>query len=585
METSEIVSILKEDFLDRDGETFVKARKEGRLGWENGISSGAYSEYMLRPASQEELIRNAYSVAKDMITAMDTPFRVKISITGKKSATDGRTVFVATWYFDDKDLSVGEKLDIFVGLAVHEGSHLLYSDFSLLGKVPCKAVKYLHNVIEDEMIERKLGSAKPGLACFLAATKYYYFGRYEKTLEEKPEEIVHSRIVRALDAVFSLIRYPRNLEAGVIPDFGELLLKVRDILTPYPESSSQALDAAERIWDLLSEEVKDSDGGKGPLGGTGSADDLESVIDAIEDALKEIGSTAPGVDGNGIPSALMCGEIRDGDSMIGEICEGTVEEGSIEGSLICHAEEDRQEYFQGLQEIRKYIPAIAGALKNTGRDVTLINRGMRSGNLDTSKLAEAFQGVQTVYERKGESKAGRSGVCILVDESGSMYGEKIHAAKNTAILLDQALSQAPNLSVFIYGHTYEDGYNKLFVYREPGYRKRYTLGSAEARSGNVDSIAILEAAARVRKYTDDSILFIVISDGAPCEPPANVRSAVDTLERHGFFFIAVSIEPHHDPGMMYRNNITLTDYSRLAIELGKVVKKAILKNAKRQTVW
>ena len=94
METSEIISILKEDFLDRDGETFVKARKEGRLGWENGLSSGAYSEYMLRPASQEELIRNAYSVAKDMITAMDTPFRVKISITGKKSATDGRTVFV-----------------------------------------------------------------------------------------------------------------------------------------------------------------------------------------------------------------------------------------------------------------------------------------------------------------------------------------------------------------------------------------------------------------------------------------------------------------------------------------------------------
>ena len=61
------IQMLTTDFLDRDQTTFVKIRRTGRLGWESSIPEGTpYSDYMLSPASDEELIKNSYRLAEDM---------------------------------------------------------------------------------------------------------------------------------------------------------------------------------------------------------------------------------------------------------------------------------------------------------------------------------------------------------------------------------------------------------------------------------------------------------------------------------------------------------------------------------------
>lgn len=109
----------------------------------------------------------------------------------------------------------------------------------------------------------------------------------------------------------------------------------------------------------------------------------------------------------------------------------------------------------------------------------------------------------------------------------------------------------------------------------------YALGSTESRAGNHDSIAIREAAARVRKHTADKCLFFVISDGAPNESVAIVRKAVRDVSRDNFSIIAVSIDPYYDPSTMYDNNLTFTNMQSLASELGKVVSKAIMKTCKK----
>ena len=78
MSLEQKIQTLKEDFLDRDQTTFVKIRRTGRLGWESSIPEGTpYSDYMLSPASDEELIKNSYRLAEDMIKVMDTPFKVR----------------------------------------------------------------------------------------------------------------------------------------------------------------------------------------------------------------------------------------------------------------------------------------------------------------------------------------------------------------------------------------------------------------------------------------------------------------------------------------------------------------------------
>ena len=48
MSESELIEKLSKDWLERDGESFVKIRTEGRLGWEESLKEGTpYSSYLL----------------------------------------------------------------------------------------------------------------------------------------------------------------------------------------------------------------------------------------------------------------------------------------------------------------------------------------------------------------------------------------------------------------------------------------------------------------------------------------------------------------------------------------------------------
>ena len=88
MSLEQKIQTLKEDFLDRDQTTFVKIRRTGRLGWESSIPEGTpYSDYMLSPASDEELIKNSYRLAEDMIKVMD---EAMILVRENNDKDDGR---------------------------------------------------------------------------------------------------------------------------------------------------------------------------------------------------------------------------------------------------------------------------------------------------------------------------------------------------------------------------------------------------------------------------------------------------------------------------------------------------------------
>ena len=66
---------------------------------------------------------------------------------------------------------------------------------------------------------------------------------------------------------------------------------------------------------------------------------------------------------------------------------------------------------------------------------------MRSGRLDTNKLAEAKQKVPTIYERIGEVHTDKLCIGVLLDMSGSMSGSKIEKARETMIYLYELLKK------------------------------------------------------------------------------------------------------------------------------------------------
>lgn len=595
MTREEKIQELKKDFLAREGKNYTSATRDGRLGWEKKLRPGeSYSSVIAMVNSTEELHRMAYNHAKDMITAMGTPFRVSLSFHESESFTDSKVVAIASDVLDDSSLTPGQRLDVFTGLAIHECCHLLYSDFSINPRNEVIAI--LNNIIEDERIERKLGEEKPGYINFISAVKYYYFGKYEDGMSRTK----HNDYEDLMNAILSIVRYPGTINTEAVEKFTDTLYDVREILKKdFPgETESDSLETATKIYNLIKEYVKKEEQKKQPdkkqgqengqNGGrqTPSDKEIEEILsNNLSDMLEQIRKNIPG---NGkektvIPQSQLSQLARDMGQMLDKMLSGEIEQGKTDGVSVYKTDENKTQYLASLARVRKYIPAVASVLRRNGEDRIMENRGLRSGRLDTNKLVEATLGVDSIYSRVTVSKADRICVCILIDESGSMSGDKIQSARDTAVLLNEAIGTLKNVDLYVYGHTTDIKSVKLKIYKE-GYtsKKKYNIGSIDAENCNVDSLAIREAATRVRAKSNEKCIFFVISDGAPCEDPKNVRKAVRELSGKGFEFISIGIKFDNEGLKMYDNHINMENMSTMAPELGKLIKKSVLKKTQRK---
>lgn len=826
--------LLTKDFLDRDGDRYVRIRTTERIGWEDTLpEESAYSAIILNPKSDRELYNNAIALARQMITSMDTPFKVTVRVDPTRSCTDSHSVYVATSVFDDPQLPLGQKLDTFLGLTVHEGSHLLYTDFKAIRGNDNYVIHQLQNIFEDERIERELGQKKPGLANFLKATKYYYFGRYQAGLQKDLP-----RSARLFNAILSIVRYPASLSPKDAYEFADELLQVRDILTPYPDSTKACIEKAALVYDILkrfieedkgreqqqsssssgsssqssssssqgsdneeqsgksnssdnndsesegkgkkkkedssdsnsssgsgkasedekeenadgkdndagseeqpkdpeeSEEDEESDAGsdgnkeeekgekdsRGNKGskesdddetegsddtddsedsesdsnsgsdeeneeseeddseesedseadsgsdngndGNDSADDEDSGMsgnpsgkdsdtdesgdsqqcspagkpggngagsgtpapskeDADADELEsELEDSLPNDDGDVDPVELSDEDIeqilqdmldaakdlsndpadpsdmknplnekdvakalRQDDALLAKECEGELEIGSTPGVIVIKQPGNKYRYDLSLKRIKRYIPAVRQALRAKGTEYKYTVTGMRSGLLDTNKLCEARQGVQNVYIHKGEVKCDKVNVVLVIDESGSMEGIREQLARDTAVLINEAVGGLQNVTLFIYGYT--GGYEGtgLFPYREgkPSL-DRYAIGAITSRGGTPTAPAMLEAAIRVRKTSKEKTLMFVISDGMADGGIRSVREAANQMKQQNIDVVGISISSGLSAQAlsgMYDHFIVMDNLDNLASDLGKTVKKAVLSNTKK----
>lgn len=618
----DIIESLSKDWLERDGDSFVRIRKTGRLGWEETLAKGTpYSSYLLSSPTMQDLIQRAYPMAKQVISAMDTPFKVNIKLNNDRSCTESKNVYVATNYFDDTSMSVGQKLDIFLGLTAHEGSHLLYTDFPQMGKAAhvhplCANIL---NIIEDERIERILGEQKPGLANYLKAVKEYYFGRYASSQESEDESKELPRTLRIVNCILGLIRYPRLLKESEMMEFGEMLLQVKGILTPYPRSTNEAREAAESIYALIKEEYhakeKSADESSAKSSSKSSSESSESSRSSkksstnkegmessrradkrFEDDYRQTSESIKDVAGAPIQPDMgerryltdsdISDEVYKDHGILNDICEGKVEIGSTCDVRFLKEPENHDRYKTALSKVCMYIPAVRRVVKGQCNEYKLTHMGMRSGVLDTSKLAEAYQGAPSVYLRHGEVKSDRACVCILIDESGSMIREsRMTEARNAAVLLNEALSGINNVELFIYGHSADEsstGETDIRIYKERDYAPVHALGACEARDNNRDGVAILEVAKRVRKYTKDEVLMFVISDGAPAareyigkKAIDHTKQCVEEAEKMGFKIIQICINASYDPALMFKHYLTLENMGTFAKDLGREISKAL----------
>jgi len=612
-----------------DWKTAYKSRFKSSLGYSSsklsesiGYGSSWYGSsysYSSRTADETEkarvLIEKTYKAARDLVVILDLPFKVSVQMTaGGEEMEFGnyRRIFLPTKVLDDSTYTEADKISICSGQAIHEAAHLKYTELAVIesfqakleggvkvedvtaeSKVKIAFIKALMNIIEDERVESFLLQERPGYIEFIDKAKtYQYKGFIEKKMSDS------GKVTAFLNNLYRLIRYPEGIEDSVLKSYSVYYKKIKNILTPLPETTKDSCLSAYRIYKVLLEIFKD-------LKLNIKQEDAEIKI-ALEgfDAGFDVPLYGFDKDSGGHPSLDRvysdlgkCG--RDGGKLLAELVKGIAVK--VENETYFRIAKGKEKAYKSLaRQVSPHVNAIKKVLKTSNRNYEFNIHGCRSGLLDEAKIAEAFQGVPQVYLRRGKVETSNSSVVVLIDESGSMSGgcyfNKIEMAKKAAILIREAL-KGTGTDLYVYGHSADSIYSgatEITIYQEAGSTNisPYALSDVEAKYENRDGTAILEVAKRVRKKTKDPVLMFVLSDGLPCAhsywgraSEIDVHDKVKKVEGMDFTVVQITIDTMNEESCkrMFTNIIHLEkNLGDLPKKLGKVIKKAIMKDRKTE---
>jgi hypothetical protein len=495
----------------------------------------------------------------------------------------------------------------------------------LMGADKKNVSSLLTSVLNTERIDKKLSERFPGYLKFVQKYKdFTYDEKYEAVPEFAPAN------ARLLDLVTRMLRYPKNITEEEFEEFAEPIKKVESMLKRrggIPDSFNECKSFADSIAKIIYEYVEEeppSDGGSGE--GDGESED---------DKKDDSGSGAEEGDGDGTPTPSPKMSKGDLDDLAGKMMKTmmpatseTPEDGSDESDLMWEdfndfedasedtmsefdwksdgesdksgkitfdiAEGNKAQYMRDRDKIDlTKAQVLARLFARKSKDYQFSMKSMRSGRLDTGKLAEARQHVPTIYERMGEVKTDKITLGVLIDESGSMGGECIEKARQAAIFLNEVFKKMPQVDLFIYGHSADEhasGTTELTVYREPGkVTDQYALGSVRDRYENRDGTAILATASRIRSKTKNQGILFVLSDGAPSAQRYNGAAAIEDTrkkvlqaEAMGFQVIQIAIRSHVPSEKMFNHYIKMTDIQNLPKDMVNYMSKKVDKLIKER---
>ena len=594
-------SIFRKSYKSSVGNSGELSRTINRSSW-YGESYYSYSSVGKEEDAQlSKLIEKAYSSVKDMITIMDFPFPIKVNLnessdesssysdyfSEEKRDNSERRIAVPSKIFDSTEDNE-TKINAFCGFGLHEAAHLRYTYLRVYlnflsfisGKYTFEEgeiIKIFINLLEDNRVEDLLLTERPGFQDFIDCAKSYN----SKTLEEKLNIMRERKLILFFKTLIGILRFPGLIEEEVLEEYSEVYKEVQEKITPYPENLKDICSVSESIFKIIKKKkLSDIDPAE-----------LKKILFLIN-GTESITSIMYGVDldsGRKIDKSKVSRLLSSKDSLTMKILEGTVERGDSDKVFFEKPKGDRNDYLRDVRAVQKYVPRLKKILTGTDKNYDFNIQGCRSGILDTTKLAEAYQGVPQVYLRQGHVRTNKSTICVLIDESGSMGGKKEILARQAAILLNETFGKSLGVNLYIYGHTADIGsigYINLSVYREGShYNPKFSLSKSCAKSQNRDGDAILEVAKRVRKFTKENCIMFVISDGSPCANgyggiPAikDTAAKVKEAEKLGFGIIQISIDAVYGVKDMFDTYIDIGyNLEEMPKLLNEIVKTKVIK--------
>ena len=473
-----------------------------------------------------------------------------------------------TSYTDGKHIVVGmnpmneysnayDGMDIEMGLTCHEACHCAFTDFKNydLEKVKYPIAHWLHNVYEDECIEEMLGIRKPQWMYFLNHVLSHYFSEDKFINSIKKLVLSNSKIDILQFMVLYMVRnsnlsnrFPKEWieEFGPMLDeiYEKVIVKIEDPnqfkYSPTKNTVVACLDTIE----IIKKYVK--------------LDDLNSKLSKPN--LGMIGNSStegnPNQDKNCGQNGLFSPSTKVGRSKSNHVIEQKFDNAKnalndnssnnlSDVQLVGNAPVDEigavKPNNSDTVAYKKIVSFLKEEIRIAKRIIIPNNKKIeleddkfhRNGQLISSHLVQAIQGVNCVYHRKvmkkSESPDPKYAFVLSIDESGSMgpkssyeYSPRNIATK-LACIFYEAMKGYDGIDLYIYGH----GEN-IVKYVTPKDKNPYKLGNRRCQGMQNDAKSYDTILKDVRLQTNKKIFFLNITDSLYL---SNKESLIKTISK------------------------------------------------------
>ena len=385
-----------------------------------------------------------------ILTGKDIPVQYA---TSGDSMTDGETVYIASNLKEDT-------IDYTVGLALHEASHVLLTDFGYLNKEKDTVLKKVYNIpeedhdnvftlinfVEDKRIDNFVYSTAPGY-------QFYYEQLYRKSFyNEIVDENLQNDVFRtpSWDAYFFRIIniFNRNSDLDALPGLRE----VRDLLTYNNinslQSTQDAVKVAVEIYNIIKphiqEEEEKEDGDDQNMNNQEyktreHVDRQKNFINSQYRKKRVHKKVKEQVNKLASPDTKLTNYELNKNTSIPVVITNNWEDYFTSGFK--HHEDD---VIKGISLGRNLLSKLK--VRNVTKSDIFENQ--KKGKLNSKKLFQASFNDNLFYRIEKESYKDTF-IHISLDLSGSMRGEKLSKTIQTAVAISYAACNLQNFDVEI----------------------------------------------------------------------------------------------------------------------------------------
>ena len=369
-------------------------------------------------------LRRAISNFVTIVTGQDIPVTFKTS--GKDSFTDGKKIQIGS------SLKEGD-FDWTVGLALHEGSHIILSDFSLLKNLEMNVpqelfmraenmgisrmellrnIKNVLNYVEDRRIDNFIFKSAPGYKGYYHAMydKFFYTKVIDKGLmsSEKCEESWDSYMFRIINL------HNTNTRLGALKGLKEISRTIGLGSISRLENSQDALDVSIKVISTI----------------------LDNIVIEKPETEKQEGSESQNGSESGEGDGSKSGSSDEPKTVTDEELQDMIDNGSFEetdespedtdSQLIELSDNQKKQLENAIKKQEKFLDGDVQKKRVTKKDLKSLEAVEQSG-MRIEKVGEDYKDDYSYYARKNKSTE-----CIVIDNltQGLIDSGEIHMLSN-----------------------------------------------------------------------------------------------------------------------------------------------------------